>query len=135
MTVLRPFGAGGTASPRSAANDLKRPMNSALVACPTNVSLWGVMFAVTTRPHGPFISQPPENSRAAMRLPCASCGVWHSLHPPITARYRPYASPSFGVGAVTGPSSGFGTDLTRRLTGKSRRLAGTACATAGRDLR
>ncbi len=35
----------------------------------------------------------------------------------------------FGSGADTGPSSGFGSSLTRRLTGKSSFFAGTACFT------
>ena len=60
MTVLRPFGATGALSPVSDANDLKRPMNSAFVGLAEVRVGCGVRFGVTFRPHGPFISQPPE---------------------------------------------------------------------------
>src|ERR1051326_482757 len=125
MTVLRPAGVAGALDASNEANDLKRPMNSAFVACDMYVPAAGVRFAVKLRPHGPFISHPPANGLSAMSPPLSSCGVWHSWHPPIVARYFPYSTVFFGSGVLTGASTGCGANFTKRFTGKSMCLAGT----------
>ena len=134
MTVLRPFVATGAFSPVSDANDLKRPMNSAFVALPRYASACGVRFGRDVAPPRP-LHLPAARvvlSRAGA-FPCrrAACDIRGSPRRPRgSARIR--CGPSSGRERDTGPSSGLGSSLTRRFTGKSSFFAGTACFT-GRE--
>ena len=67
------------------------------------------MLALATRPHGPSRMNPPAKSMPGSGCPCASCGVWQSVHPAIVTRYFPRFSGVERSGSGTGASSGCGT--------------------------
>src|ERR1017187_2724152 len=91
------------------------------------------MLALATRPHGPSRMNPPPKSMPGSGCPCASCGVWQSVHPAVVTRYFPRFSGVERSGSGTGASSGSGTLRIRYFTGKISSVVGHCLRTGGSD--
>src|SRR5260221_13173536 len=98
MVVLRPLVAAALImSP----HDLKRPMNSSLLAWLIQVPSAGVRLEGTTRPPVNFISQLPPNSPDWMRWPRSPIGVWQMKQPPRGDQYLSLPRASLAASCVT----------------------------------
>src|SRR6267378_1010068 len=94
--------------------------------------LSGVMFALSTLPHGPLNSTPPAKALSRSGWP-STMGVWQSPQLARVTRYSPRFSGVERSGAGTGTVNGCGALRIRYFTGDAISVAGREFLTAGND--
>src|SRR5690606_23455176 len=95
----------------------KRAMNACLFM--DRPVSWGVKLGVVTVNQRVEKRCPPLNSLPGRIWCLSSTGEWQLLQPATVVKYSPYASELLRSGAGTGPDSGWGAILMKKLTGKS----------------